>query len=101
MATVQVPQRFADAVRATRNDIGMSVAKAAKAADIDRVTWKRVENAETVQDTKLRAVERLIGFTVDMAEGHEFDTAPPAVGSLTDVQLLEELLRRAQARRTG
>lgn len=62
-------QQVARAVKARRLDRGWSVASAARRAEIDRVTWQRVEDARPVQDVKLRQVQTLLGIEDDQTPG--------------------------------
>lgn len=59
------PQELAvigHAVAAARVQRTWGKEEAARAAEISSITWKRVEDGHRVQDIKLRAVERALGW---------------------------------------
>lgn len=72
-----MPNDFASRVRAARLRSGDSVAKAARKARIDRVTWKRIEDGKNVQDIKLFKALDSLGI-ID-SEGVPTAEAEPAL----------------------
>lgn len=59
---------LADAVRTARLTLGWGKEEAARQAGVSSATWKRVEDGLPVQDHKLTAMARALGWT----EGHAF-----------------------------
>lgn len=60
--TADERQRIADLVRRARITKGLDKEPAARAAGINSITWKRVEDAESVRDASLGKVLRSLGL---------------------------------------
>lgn len=95
----ELAARVAEARQARR----WSVETAARAAGINRVTWKRIENGLSVQDVKRRAVEDALGINgnepfdqVEAVEAVEVvrEQLNPALGRYTDHELTTEVQAR-------
>jgi transcriptional regulator with XRE-family HTH domain len=99
--------QLADEVRRRRLARGWSVEEAARRAGINRVTYKRIEDALSVQDVKRRAVETVFDIgerppqLTRGAGGHGGDVARlvapdlnPDLTAFTDHELLRELEQR-------
>lgn len=74
MHTERERQAIARAVTAARTELGLSKESAAREGGISSITWKRVEDGLNVQDTKLRAIEKVLGWEdghVDRIAGGE------------------------------
>lgn len=66
---VQDLQATAQQVRAARTKNGWSKEEAARRAEISAITWKRVEDGLKVHDSKLAAVQRVLGLTEPAESG--------------------------------
>lgn len=74
MHTERERQAIARAVTAARTQLGLSKESAAREGGISSITWKRVEDGLNVQDTKLRAIEKALGWEegqIDRVAGGE------------------------------
>lgn len=54
--------QLASAVESLRRERGWSMEEASRRAGISSITWKRVEDGLPVQDAKLGAIERALGW---------------------------------------
>lgn len=51
-----------EAIRDTRLALGMTREEASRTAGISRITWRRAEDGQGVQDVKIAAIERTLGW---------------------------------------
>lgn len=60
--------RLAYLVADRRKALGMSKEAAARVAEISRITWRKVENGESVRDVTYASVDRALGWVSGGAE---------------------------------
>lgn len=72
--------RLAYLVADRRKALGMSKEAAARVAEISRITWRKVENGESVRDITYAAVDRALNWTSGSAEA-ALDGGTPRVQS--------------------
>ena len=68
MTPEETRSRLGWLVAERRKALGLSKDAAARAADISRLTWRKVEDGGTVRDTIYAAVERALGWVPGDAE---------------------------------
>jgi DNA-binding XRE family transcriptional regulator len=90
------PARDGQLVAMARADLGWSKEEAARRAGISSITWKRVEDGLPVQDVKLRAVYRTLGWDPDNPNEPIDPNAPEPLAGFSNADLLAELGRRLE-----
>lgn len=97
-------RRIAQKVRRARVEKNLDKEPAARAAKVNSITWKRVEDAESVRDVSLGKILRSLGLpdadailTEDAqlsGEGQLAAAVPVPLHAATTDELLEEVRRR-------
>ena len=90
-------RRIGEAVRRARIRAGLDKEPAARAAQVNSITWKRVEDAEKVRDASLGTILASLRLPaadeITATEGEQTD-----LSRLSDDDLLGELCRRLAMR---
>lgn len=87
-------RNIAESIKAARLALGWSVEEAARRADMSRITWKRIEDGQSVHDTSLSKAQKAVDVPQPLSVRYDYTPPPRPLDHYTTAELIAEVEQR-------